>query len=249
MGNLDTLNKRVKWLNWAAGIGLVTLLLLIFFGTPTEVTMGHVYRILYFHVGAAWAAALTFFVALIAGFMYLRTRDEKWDIVSMSSAEIGLVLFTMTIAVGSVWAKPIWGTWWVWSPRLTGVVVTWLVYVAYFMLRSAVPNREQRARFAAVYVIIAFATVILTYASVRFLRDIHPIVVGGAIESVEVAQAAEGESEFQTGGENVRSILTLNYAWIVFTVIYAAWLANRIRLQRLVDAAENLKALTIQKIS
>lgn len=246
--SMATLNKRTNILNIVAAVGLVTLLGMIFFYAPTEITMGNVHRLLYFHVGTAWAAALTFFVALVAGFMYLRTREDKWDIISLASVEIGLVLFTMTIAAGSIWGKPAWGTWWVWSPRLIGVTVMWLVYVAYFMLRSALPNREQRARFAAVYVMLAFVTVIVTYLSVRFLRDIHPIVVGGAVEEVTSANAAQGESEFVSGAESLRMVLTLNYSFLVFTLIYLAWLANRYRLEVLTRTADKLKAITVTKL-
>ncbi len=240
--------RYTNTLNLIAAVGLLSLLGMIFLFAPTEMTMGNVHRLLYFHVGTAWAAALTFFVALVCGFLYLRSRNEKWDIISLSSVEIGLVLFTMTIAAGSIWGYPVWGTWWIWSPRLIGVTVTWLVYVAYFMLRSAIPNREQQARFAAVYVMLAFVTVIVTYLSVRFLRDIHPIVVGGATEAVSSAGAAQGESEFVSGSESIRMIVTLNYSFLVFTLIYIAWLANRYRLEILSRTAEQLKARTITRL-
>lgn len=231
-----------------AAVGLLSLLGMVFMIAPTEITMGNVHRLLYFHVGTAWAAALTFFVALVCGFLYLRTHNEKWDIISLSSVEIGLVLFTMTIAAGSIWGYPVWGTWWIWSPRLIGVTVTWLVYVAYFMLRSAIPNREQQARFAAVYVMIAFVTVIVTYLSVRFLRDIHPIVVGGQLESVSAAGVAEGESAFTNNTETIRMVITLNYSFVVFTLIYIAWLANRYRLELLSRTADQLKAQVIIRL-
>lgn len=245
---METLNRRITRLNAVAIIMLISLLVMIFFFAPTELTMGNVHRLLYFHVGTAWAASLTFFVALIAGIQYLRTRDNKWDIISMSSVEVGIVLFTMTIAAGAIWGRPAWNTWWIWSPRLIGVTVTWLVYVAYFMLRAAIDDRDNRARFAALYVIIAFSTVITTYLSVRFWRDIHPVVIGGVTEAVSSAAAAQGESEFANGVESIRMVITLNYSFIVFTVIYVAWLANRYRLELLATRVDQLKASTIARL-
>ena len=245
---MTKLNRRVTILNYTAFAMLLSLLAMIFFFAPTELSMGNVQRLLYFHVGSAWAAALTFFVALVSGLQYLRTRDLKWDVLSMSSVEIGIVLFTMTIAAGAIWGKPAWNTWWVWSPRLIGVTVTWLVYVAYFMLRGAIDSAEQRARLAAIYVIIGFATVIMTYLSVRFWRDIHPVVIGGVTENVSSAGAAQGESEFSSGIESIRMVLTLNYSFLVFTVLYVAWLANRYRLEMMVQQTQQLKARTVARL-
>lgn len=243
------LDRGIKWLNYFALFGLVSLLAMIFLYAPTELTMGNVHRLLYFHVGTAWVAAGTFFVALICGALYLQKKEEKWDILSMGSAEIGFVFFTMTIAAGSIWGKAAWGTWWVWSPRLTSVTIMWLVYAAYFMLRGAVENREQRARFAAVYIMLAFVTVLVTYVSIRFWRDIHPVVVGGVTESVAQANSAEGKSEFANGIESMRMGLTLAYSCVAFSLIYTAWLANRFRLQRLIDETEQLKARVVAQLS
>ncbi len=237
---LDTLNRRITILNLLSLIALAALLGMIFLFAPTELNMGNVHRLLYFHVGIAWVAALAFLIALGYGVLYLRRRDRKWDTLSMISVEVGLVFFTITIAVGSVWARAAWNTWWVWSPRLTLVVVMWLVYIAYFMLRGAVEDPEKRGRFAAVYVAAAFVTVLLTYASIRIFRDIHPTVVGGTLESAQ--GAAQGESDFSSGIESARMGITLAFACGVFTLIYVTWLANRYRLELLADEVENLKA-------
>lgn len=244
----QSLNRRITLLNALATFGLVSLLGMIWFFAPVELSMGNVHRILYFHVGTAWVAAVTFFIALVAGLLYLRTRDVKWDIFSMGSVEIGLIFFTMTIAAGSVWARAAWDTWWVWSPRLIGVTIMWLVYVAYFVLRGAVDEKEKQARFAAVYVMIAFVTVIVTYMSIRIFRDIHPVVVGGVTESVAAGNMAQGESEFRSGIESMRMGLTLAYSCVVFSLIYIAWLANRYRLQLLVDEVDQLKARVVARL-
>lgn len=236
---LTRLNRNIRILNWAAAVALVIALGMIFFYAPVERTMGNVQRIFYFHVGSAWVGAVAFFVALAAGVLYLRKPDRKWDTVAVASVEIGLVFLTMATVAGSVWGKPAWNTWWEWSPRLTLITIAWLTYAAYFMLRGAIEDEEKRARFAAVYVIVAFVTIISTYISIRVLRDIHPVVFGGTLESAQGAE--QGLQEFAPGLESTRMVITLNASVAAFTLLYVAWLANRIRLQRLMDQTNALK--------
>lgn len=235
---MTRLDRWTRVMNWAAALSLMGLLLMIFFFSPAERTMGNVYRILYFHVGVAWVGALTLFVALIAGIQYLRKRDTRWDTISLASIEIGLAFVTMTIVSGSAWARPAWNTWWIWDVRLTSITVLWLVYAAYFMLRGAVEDDEKKRRFAAVYAIAAFVTVLMTYLSIRFLRSIHPVVVGGVTETA--AGLAEGESEFAAGVAWKMGV-TMMVSTISFTLVYVSWLLNRIRLQQMIDEAAMLK--------
>lgn len=236
--DLARLNRNVFILNVLAAATLLIALGMIFFYAPVERTMGNVQRIFYFHVGSAWVGALAFFVALVAGALYLRNPSPKWDTAAVAAVEIGLVFLSMAIVSGSVWGKPAWNTWWLWSPRLTLVTIAWLTYAAYFMLRGAIDDAEKRGRFSAVYVIISFVTIILTYISIRILRDIHPVVFGGTLESAQ--GGAEGLQEF-SGLDSLRMVVTLNVSVVAFTLIFAAWMANRIRLQRLMDEAQSLK--------
>lgn len=235
---LTRLNRNIRILNWAAAIAIMLNLFVIFFYAPTESTMGNVQRIFYFHVGSAWVGAIAFFVALTSGVIYLRKPSKRWDTVAVASVEIGLIFLTMATVAGSVWGRPAWNTWWLWSPRLTLITIAWLTYAAYFMLRGAVEDEEKRGRFSAVYVIVAFVTIIAAYLSIRILRDIHPVVVGGTAESAQ--GAAEGLQEFG-GVDSTKMIVTLNISVIAFSTLFAAWLANRIRLQRLMDQATALK--------
>ena len=237
------LQKARPILNWAAVIMLAISLYLVFFFAPDERSMGNVQRIFYFHVGTAWVAAVTFFVALVAGISYLIRPSKKKDTIALASVEIGIVFTTMTIIAGSVWARPAWNTWWVWTPRLTSITVMWLVYVAYFMLRGAVEDDERRARFAAVYVIAAYVTVLMTYVSIRLLRDIHPVVFGGATETA--AGAEEGLQDIAPGLDSAKMGITLLASTITFTLIYVAWLVNRLHLQELINEAAELKTRVI----
>ena len=143
------LNRNTRILNIAAAVSLAIALGMIFFFAPVEQTMGNVQRIFYFHVGSAWVGSLAFLVALIGGVLFLRRPDRRWDTMAVAAVEIGLVFLSMAIVSGSVWGKPAWNTWWLWSPRLTMVTIAWLAYAAYFMLRGALDDEERRARFSA----------------------------------------------------------------------------------------------------
>ena len=237
--SLNILNRWIPRLNLLAGITLIMSLGMNFFYAPTERTMGNVQRIFYFHVGSAWVGAVAFFVALVGGALYLRQKRRIWDTVALSSVEIGLVFLTIATAAGSIWGKPAWNTWWLWSPRLTLITVAWLTYAAYFMLRGAIEDEEKRGRFAAVYVIVAFVTIIMTYISIRIFRDIHPVVFGGTTETA--AAGSEGLQEFEQGLESMRMGITLTMNTISFTIMYIAWMFNRIRLQYLTDSVNSLK--------
>lgn len=237
--SLTRLNRTIRILNWAAGLALLISLIMVFFYAPVERTMGNVQRIFYFHVGTAWVGAIALFVALIFGALYLRQGKPVWDTVVVASVEIGLVFLTITTAAGSIWGRPAWNTWWLWSPRLTLITIAWLTYAAFFMLRGAIEDEEKRARFSAVYVMVAFITIIMAYVSVRILRDIHPVVFGGVAESAQ--GAAEGLQEFAPGLESMRMGITLTVNVISFSILYAAWLFNRIRLQYLHERVSNLK--------
>ncbi len=237
--SLNKLNRWIPRLNLLAGITLIISLGMNFFYAPTERTMGNVQRIFYFHVGAAWVGAVAFFVALLGGSLYLWKKQRIWDTVALSSVEIGLVFLTIATAAGSIWGKPAWNTWWLWSPRLTLITVAWLTYAAYFMLRGALEDEEKRGRFAAVYVIVAFVTIIMTYVSIRIFRDIHPVVFGGTTEAA--TGASEGLQEFDQGLESMKMGITLTMNTISFTIMYIAWMFNRIRLQNLMDSVDALK--------
>lgn len=236
---LSRLERHTRTLNWIALVAILVNLGVIFFYAPTERTMGNVQRIFYFHVGAAWVGAVAFFVALVCGVLYLRRPSPQWDTIAVASVEIGLVFLSMAIVAGSVWGKPAWNTWWTWTPRLTLVTIAWLAYAAYFMLRGAIEDEEKRNRFAAVYVIASFVTIIMSYLSIRILRDIHPVIVGDTLEGAQ--GTAEGLQEFAPGLESMAMGITLTVSVVAFTLLYVAWLANRMRLQRLMDEANTLK--------
>lgn len=145
--------------------------------SPPEKTMGQLIRIMYFHVGSAWIAFLAFGVTALFAILYLIRRKLMLDRIAVASAEIGVVYTTFTLVTGSLWAKPIWNTWWTWDPRLTTTLILWFLYVAYLLLRGTIEGIERRARVSGVFGIIAFADVPVIHFAVEWWRSIHPQVI------------------------------------------------------------------------
>ena len=155
----------------------------VFFVAPEDADQSIIQKIFYFHVAIAVVGLIAFTVGCVSGIRYLRSRDERHDEVSSISIGIGLAFAVLVVITGSIWAKASWGTWWVWTdPRLVTFVIVILLYAAYFVLRSSVEG-ERRMRYSAIYSIAAFASVPLSFYSVRVARSfVHPVVftTGGA---------------------------------------------------------------------
>ena len=196
--------------------------------------MGQVQKVFYFHVAAGWVGMLGFLVAAISGIAYLRTGSRKWDIAGLASVEIGMTFAFINIVTGSIWARPIWNTWWTWDPRLTTATIMELIYAAYLMLRSGLEDPNRRARFGAVYAIVGFISVPLTFFSARLFRTIHPVVIGTN------QPGAEGSFDMTP-----KMLQTFLFSLLTFSFIFADLLWHRIRLGRLADRVEQLKLKTM----
>jgi heme exporter protein C len=158
---------------------------------PTERTMGDIQRIFYFHMPAAWVAlGPAFTLVFICSILYLVKKDLRYDRIAGASAEIGVAFTTITLLTGPLWAKPIWGAYWTWDPRLTTTLVLWFIYVAYLMLRAATAEGHKRARFSAVFGIVGWVDVPIVFMSIRWWRTIHPTVISGAGMSLDPAMSA-----------------------------------------------------------
>ena len=144
------------------------------FLSPADVEMGELVRIFYFHLPPAIICYAALLVSVATGLIYLRTKDHRYDAVSESGALIGLVYGLVTLIGGAVWANATWGVYWNWDPRETTTLILWFAYAGYFMLRMSVENPERRASSAAVFNVLAFLTVPLSYASFILWPSLHP---------------------------------------------------------------------------
>ena len=144
---------------WLTAFGLLAAMIGIFIYVPTERTEGVIQRIMYFHVPCAWLSFFAFFVVFICSILFLWKKDREWDIYAHASAGIGVVFCSLVLITGPIWARPIWGAWWVWDARLTSTLILWLIYVAYLMLRAQSEAGSMRARYAAVLGIVGFLNI------------------------------------------------------------------------------------------
>lgn len=137
--------------------------------------LGDKARIIYLHVPMSWIAVLAFLTSMIYAIRYLRTRNNELDIKAYSAAEIGFMFCILATVTGSLWAKFNWGSFWNWDPRETSIFILLLIYGAYFSLRSAIENQEQKAKLSSVYSIIAAVTVpFFIFIMPRIVESLHP---------------------------------------------------------------------------
>lgn len=202
---------------------------------PLEAVMGAVQRVFYFHVATAWVGMLGFVLAAVTGLIYLWKKDLKWDEISVAAVEISLIFFFIAIVLGSIWARPIWGTWWTWEPRLTTAAILEMVYLAYLLLRQGIEDPEKRARFGAVYTLLGGISVPVTFVSIRIFRTIHPVVIGS------------GSAEAQGGFNMAPAMLqTMLFSIFVFSIIFITIFWHRMRLSALANRVEQLKLKVMQ---
>ncbi|TVR22166.1 MAG: cytochrome C assembly protein [Anaerolineaceae bacterium] len=214
----------------ALSVGVSLYLTLIYANTDLE--QGDVQRLFYIHMPSFFGAFFAFGATVLGGIQYLRTRQTRWDTLALAGVEVGLALSIINLVTGSIWARPIWNTWWTWDARLTSAAIMVLTYAAYLMFRSGIENPDTRRRFASVYGIVAITTVILTLVIIRIVPDtIHPAVIGPS------PQNAEGTFEATT---NVAIALIPNMI-IWTTIIPIALMWWRIRLENRLEAINRRK--------
>jgi heme exporter protein C len=204
-------------------VGLAAGLVMGFGIAPREATQGNVQRIMYLHVPSVWVAYLAFAVVLVASIAYLVRRAETADRLAHASAEVGVLFTGLTIATGSIWGKPTWGTWWTWDARLTTVSILFVMYLGYLLLRGMIEDRERGARFAAVLGIVAAFNIPLVHFSVYWWRTLH--------QPPSLMKPGPG-----TMPAIIVTALLVNFA--AFTLLYIYFVTRRARVLALEAEAE-----------
>lgn len=204
-------------------IAMLLSLYLIFIYAPIEKTMGIIQKIFYFHLALALLSFLAFFLVFIGSIIYLYNRDSRWDIVAHSSAEIGVIFCSLVLITGPIWARPIWNVWWTWDPRLTTTLILWFMYVAYLMLRKLLRTGSQMSNIAAVFGIISFINVPITFVVVRIWRTIHPVVID--TKGIHISQPM---------------LFTLVITMVAFCLLFFMLLRTRVRLEKSLQEYQEL---------
>ncbi len=227
---MESTPKLLKILDVITLVLFLIAVWMVLFYAPTEAVMGNVQRVFYFHVAAGWVGMLGFLVAAVVGILYLRSGRREYDIIGVAAVEIGIVFVFINIVSGSIWARPIWNTWWTWDPRLTTATVMELIYAAYLLLRQGIEEADRRARFGAVYVLLGFISVPLTFLSARLFRTIHPIVIG--------TNQPGSQGQFDMAPKMLQAFL---FSLFTFTVIFVDVLWHRVRIGKFAEKIEERK--------
>jgi heme exporter protein C len=204
----------------STAVVMTVAIFMMFLYAPTDAVQGPVQRVFYVHLPMAWIAYLAFFIVFVASIAYLVKRNRRWDQIARSSAEVGLVFTTLVILTGSLWGRPIWGTFWEWDARLTTTLILWFIYLGYFMIRSYVSDTERAMRYAAVVGIIGFVDVPIIHMSVRWWRTLHP---------EPIVTQSSGPAMPDT------MLYTLMVSMVAFTLFYAYLLYQRVIIEQTKD--------------
>jgi len=205
------------WLGIAATAAAVLATWMALVWAPTDAVQGDVYRIIYVHVPLAWLAYLAFFVVFLASLGWLWTKRAWFDALAVASAEVGVLFTGMFIVAGSIWAKPTWGVWWTWDPRLVTTAVMFMMYVGYLLLRSLSTDFARRATRAAVLGVIAVIDIPIVHLSVLWMNSLHQLPTVLRAGGSPALDASMG--------------MTLGICVIAFTLVYFAFLAERMSIE------------------
>lgn len=229
-------NKKLRILTVTTTVLVLMAMYMVFFYLPvmrsgSGEVLDSSFRIFYFHMPIAITAYLAFFIVFGASIMQLRSHDVKWDIYARSAAEIGIIFAFLVLITGSIWARATWGWYWVWEPRLTTSLALFLVYITYLLLRQAIEEPESKARLAAVFGIVAFVSVPLSFFSIRLWRSAHPLMFGEAMYGT-IGGGLEG-SALQ---------LTLSVNLLAFIFLFLTLFIHKSNLETLKEEIRALRA-------
>ena len=218
--------KARKLLGFVALGSLLVTAVLALWVSPADAEQGDAMRLLYLHVPAAWLAYLAFFVTAAASALWLwpRTRAPIWDLLAGASAEVGVIFTGLTLAMGSLWGRPIWGTWWEWDARLTTTAVLFFLYLGYLALRRTADTVDARGKRCAIAALIAFVDVPIVHFSVTWWQTLH-----------QDATVFNPKLDVEIHGTMA---LTLVLSVLSFTVLYAYVTMLRLRLAELEEGRE-----------
>jgi heme exporter protein C len=168
---------------------------------------------------------LSIVVVGTASIFHLITRNNKWDAIAYSAAELGIIFATLILITGAMWAKPAWGVWWTWDPKLTTTLILWFIYVGYLMVRSFT-NTSQAKVYASAVALLGAVDAPLIYLASIWWRSAHP--------DLNIGPLAE------SGGLDSRMLITFLLCLVSFTVFYIFLMFERISMRKLEDSLDEV---------
>lgn len=185
--------------------------------SPPDAFQGDYVRIMYAHVPNAWVSYVAFTIVFVSSVLYLWKRRPAYDHVAHSATELGVLFTGLALVTGSIWGRPVWGTWWTWDARLVTTAVLFLIYTGALLVRGLTDDPERGGRLAAVISIIGFLDVPVIHYSVVWFRTLH-----------QPASITRGDITMAPP-----MLAALMISLVAFTVLFAYLLQLRTKLARL----------------
>lgn len=171
------MKKTIAIYGTILGLLLLANAWLIAFYAPVELNQGVAQKIFYWHVPSAMTMMLFYILGGVASIAYIMKRAPWYDRIAISFIEVGFLFCTIVLVTGPLWARPVWGTWWTWEPRLTSTLFVWLVFLGYFLLRASIENRETARLYGAVLALFGCLDIPIIMLAVKLWRGIHPQIL------------------------------------------------------------------------
>ncbi|HEB85968.1 MAG TPA: heme ABC transporter permease [Gammaproteobacteria bacterium] len=166
-------DRLIPWLGWSTLITFIIGLYLGLIVAPTDYQQGESYRIIYIHVPAAWMSMFVYVVMAIAGGIGLIWKMKMADIIASSAAPLGAAFTILALVTGSLWGKPMWGTWWIWDARLTSELILLFLYLGFIALQSAIEDRRTAANACAILALVGVVNIPIIHYSVEWWNTLH----------------------------------------------------------------------------
>ena len=169
-------NVSAKMIPWFMGGFLITLVVGLYLGlfvAPTDYQQGESYRIMYIHVPAAWLSMFIYVVMAVSGLISLVWRIKMTEVIVISSAAVGASFTFLALATGSLWGKPMWGTWWVWDARLTSELLLLFLYLGIIALHGAIEDKRVAARAVSILALVGVVNIPIIHYSVEWWNTLH----------------------------------------------------------------------------
>ena len=163
-------------LPWLMGLSITLTIIGIYFSlfdSPEDLVQGSAVRIMYVHVPSAWLSIFSYLLLSICSFFFIVWRHPLADILSRSIAPVGALFSLLTLLTGSIWGRPMWGTWWVWDARLTSMLILFIFFLGYIALSNAFEKNERGSRPAALLAIVGSINLPIVKFSVDWWNTLH----------------------------------------------------------------------------
>ena len=221
---MDLSGTLLPWLAGATAIPFAVGLYLSF-TVPPDYQQGDTVRIMFIHVPAAWVAMMAYGFMALASLIGLVNRHPLADIAAKQAAPLGALFTGLALITGSLWGRPMWGTYWVWDGRLTSFLLLLFLYLGYIALWNAIENETRAAKAAAILALVGVVNLPIIEFSVQWWTTLH-----------------QGESIFRSGGPLIAPVFLwpLFLMALAYTLLFFTLLIVRVRTEILARRARSL---------